>query len=260
MTLDVAFCITGVAAEAVVIGLLVHRRVWRTLPVFFAYCVWAVVSDAVAYGLKAFSAHGYGVTFYIVDTSIDFALQLSVLIELAWSVLRPLRANLSPKALPVIALGVLSLGAIIWPFAGISGLVLPSSAWHTVVQMQQTASILRILFFFLLAACSQLLSIGWRDRELQVATGFGFYSLVSLAVAALNTRQATQAQFKHLYLAVAVSFFCSLVYWIFSFAQAEAKRRAFTPQMQQMLLALAASARISRNALDPTATPHGQVS
>jgi hypothetical protein len=260
MTLDVGFCITGVAAEAVVIGLLVHKRVWRSLPVFFVYCVWAVVSDAFAYGLKTFSPHGYGLTFYIADTSIDFALQLSVLVELAWSVLRPLRASLSPKALPVIALGVLSVGAAIWPFAAISGLALPSSAWHTIVQMQQTASILRILFFLLLAASSQLLSIGWRDRELQVATGFGFYSLVSIAVAVLNTRQATQAQFKNLYLAVSVSFLCSVFYWIFSFAQAEAKRREFTPQMHQMLLALAASARISRQALNGSADPQGQAS
>ena len=43
-------------------------------------------------------------------------------------------------------------------------------------QLQHTVSILRILFFLVLAGGSQLLSIGWRDRELQVATGLGFYS------------------------------------------------------------------------------------
>jgi hypothetical protein len=51
---------------------------------------------------------------------------------------------------------------------------------------------------------------------------------------------------------------CSLLYWIFSFAQAEAKRREFTPQMHQMLLSLAASARISRHALKPVPEPQSQ--
>lgn len=260
MSVDNAFCITGVAAETIIIGLLVRKRVWRTLPVFFAYCIWAALSDATAYALKTFSPHGYGITYYFTETAIDFALQLSVLVELAWSVLRPLRANLSRKALPLLALLMLTVGACIWPFAGVNGLALPSTAWHTVVQMQQTVSILRILFFVLLAACSQLLSIGWRDRELQVASGFGFYSLVSIAVAALNTRQATQAQFKHLYLVVAVSFLFSLFYWMISFAHAEAERREFTPQMNQILLALASTARISRNALQPANQPHSQES
>jgi apolipoprotein N-acyltransferase len=90
-----------------------------------------------------------------------------------------------------------------------------------------------------------LLSLGWRDRELQVATGFGFYSLVSLAVATVNTHQATASELSRLYWAVAISFLCSFFYWIFSFAQAETERRGFTPQMQTMLLALAATARVT---------------
>ncbi len=246
MTLDQAYEIAAIATEAAVVGLLIYRRAWRKLPVFFVYCVWALVSDSTAYGIKLFSAAGYGINFYLAVTIVDFALQFSVLVELAWSVLRPLRTWLSPRALGAIAALFLVAGAAIWPFAGIASIAASSRIWHLTIQLQQTASILRVLFFLLLAGCSHVLSLGWRDRELQVATGFGFYSLVSLAVAALNTHHVTGSQFRNLYYVVALSFLCSLFYWVFSFAQREAERQEFTPRMQTMLLALAGTARVTR--------------
>jgi hypothetical protein len=248
MYLDKVFYITGIVTEAAVVGLLIHRRVWRTLPAFVLYCVWALLSDTVAYAITLFSHAGYGIKFYVALTIVDLTMQLSVLIELAWSVLRPLRQHLSRKALWVVAAAVLVMGAAIWPFAGVSGVTLPK-IYFFVIQLQQTVSILRIVFFLLLAGCSQLLSLGWRDRELQVATGFGFYSLVSIAVTTLNTHHASLPQFSLLARVVVVSFLCSLAYWVFSFAQEEAERREFTPQMQNILLSLAGNARITRNAL-----------
>jgi uncharacterized membrane protein len=122
------------------------------------------------------------------------------------------------------------------------------------MRLQQTTSILRILFFLVLAGCSQLLSLGWRNRELQVATGLGFYSLVSLAVAMLNTHYAMGSQYTRLHQVVVASGLCSLLYWLFSFAQKEAERREFSPQMQSMLLAVAGTARNTRIAFTDSAS------
>jgi hypothetical protein len=88
-----------------------------------------------------------------------------------------------------------------------------------------------------------------------VATGFGFYSLVSIAVTTLNTHHATALHFSRLARVVVVSFLCSLSYWVFSFAQEEAERREFTPQMQNILLSLAGSARITRDAFADSEDP-----
>lgn len=240
--------LTGILAEIALVGLLLYKRVGRKLPVFVVYCCWALGSDLSAYGMRVFAPGGYGINFYIALNVVDFALQLCVLVELSWSVLRPLQSYLSRKALPLIGAAVLAAGVALWPFAGLAGIEQTTPAWHFLMQLQQTASILRILFFLLLAVCSHLLSIGWRDRELQVATGFGFYSLVSLAVAVLNTHNATMTHFKNLYWAVAISFVCSLLYWVGSFAQKEAVRHEFTPQMQQTLLKLAEAVRVTRGA------------
>ncbi len=250
MTVDSIVTLTGILAEIALLGLLLYRHVGQKLPVFLVYCCWALISDLSAFGMRVFSPVGYSVRFYMGLTVVDFALQLCVLVELAWSVLRPLRSSLSPKALPLIGAAVLAAGAGLWPFAGLAGMEDTPPAWHFMVQLQQTASILRVLFFVLLAVCSQMLSIGWRDRELQVATGFGFYSLVSLAVAVLNTHHATLMRFKNLYYAVAISFLCSLFYWVGSFAQRETERHEFTPQMRHTLLALAEAVRVTRAGLE----------
>ena len=45
------------------------------------------------------------------------------------------------------------------------------------------------------------------------------------------------------------SYVCSLLYWAYCFAQQEAARREFTPQMQNFLLAVAGTARSSRVSL-----------
>jgi hypothetical protein len=114
------------------------------------------------------------------------------------------------------------------------------------MQLQQTVTILRVGFFLVLAGCSQWLSIGWRDRELQVVTGLGFYSIVGLCVAMLNMHQTTGVQYLHLNQIVIGSYILSLVYWLYNFAQQEVARREFTPQMQNFLLAVAGAAHSSR--------------
>jgi hypothetical protein len=257
MSLDNAFWLAGVVAEAVVLGLLVYRRVWRTLPVFCVYCAWNLFSSAAAYAVFRFFPGSY-VKAYLAEMALDSALEFAVLVELAWSVLRPIRASLSRSAFVVVGAFILALGAAIWPFAVIPGFGNLPPEFHVLMRLEQTTSILRVLLFLVLAGFSQLLSIGWRDRELQVATGLGFYSLVSLAVSMLHTHESTGPLYIHLEQIVVASSICSLLYWIFSFAQEEAERQEFTPQMQSFLLAVAGTARATRVALTDSSSAKGR--
>jgi hypothetical protein len=56
---------------------------------------------------------------------------------------------------------------------------------------------------------------------------------------------------------VAISFVCSLFYWVWSFAQKEAERHGFTPQMRHTLLALAEAVHVTRTALTEEAGVRG---
>lgn len=249
MSLDTILWFSSTFVEAVVIGLLFYRRVWRNFPVFTIYSIWALVSSVGAFAIfRNFSASIY-VTSYLAEITIDSILIFSVLVELAWSLLRPIRASLSRSVLVIIAGLIISLGAIIWPFATVAASGNASSQLGILLHLQQTLSILQIVIFLAFVASTQLLSIGWRDRELQIATGFGFTSLVGLVMAVLHEQPAFHSQYNHLNQLGVASALCSLLYWTFSFAQKEEQRREFTPQMQSMLLAVAGAAHATRVAM-----------
>jgi hypothetical protein len=249
MILNNVFWLVAIVSEAAVVGLLIYRRVWRILPVFCVFCVWDLLfANIGSYAIFRFYPASY-FTAYLVETIVDSVLEFGVLVELAWSVLRPVRSSLPRGALAIVGGLVAVLGGVIWPIAVVPGFGSFPPGWHFLIHLQQTAAILRILFFLVLAGCSQLLSIGWRNRELQVATGLGIYSLAGFAVAILRTHASMASQYRHLDQFLVASGVCSLLYWVFSFAHKEAERREFGPQMQSMLLAVAGAARTTRIAL-----------
>jgi hypothetical protein len=52
-----------------------------------------------------------------------------------------------------------------------------------------------------------------------------------------------------------VSYFCALLYWAVSFAQQEALRQEFTPQMRRFLLTVSGAANSGRIALQDSSLP-----
>jgi len=259
ISLDNALWLAGIVTESIIVGLLIYRRIWRVLPVFCIYLTWDLLANLAAFLIIRFYPNIYVASsidrriyfaFYMTQSVVDSALELAVLVELAWSVLRPMRASLPRVALIVVCGFILAVGAIIWPFASLPALQHATSKLGLFfVQLQHTVSILRILFFLLLAAASQLLSMSWRDRELQVATGMGFYSMASVSVAMISAHQATLAQIYTLNEFAVAGALCCYLYWCVAFAQKEAARREFTPQMQSFLLSVAGAAHSTRVAL-----------
>ncbi|MFP5277494.1 MAG: hypothetical protein ACLGPM_10280 [Acidobacteriota bacterium] len=254
MNIDSVLWLAGTAGEAIVIALLIYRRMWRAFPFFFSYSVWTLISSAAGYALFRSHFAGYAMV-YLGVLVVDSALLFGVLVELVWAVLRPLRPA-PPRRLLYLIIGlILVIGAAIWPLARIA--VPPTADSHLllILHLQQTFYLLRVVVFLGIACCSQFLAIGWRDRELQIATGLGFNAVVSLAVAMLYAYPSMNMQFHHLDELVIASYLCSLLYWTVSFAQPEQARREFSPQMQSMLLAVAGTAHAARVALQDPA--HG---
>jgi hypothetical protein len=248
VSLNAILWTAGIIAEAAVVGLLIYRRLWRTLPFFFVYNLWTLIGGAAGYAIMNLYPNAY-LNTYLVEAGVDSALVFCVLVELSWSIVRPFRTSLPRHTIWGLGILVAVAALAIWPFSDSSAFASYPLQWHLLVRLQQTVSILRILFFLLLAASSQLLSIGWRDRELQVATGLGFYSIVGLTTTVLQTHMAAGDLYRRLDQVLVASFVCSSLYWVFCFAQKEAERREFSPQMQSMLLAVAGAARSTRMAL-----------
>lgn len=246
MDWDFAVVIGGMVAEVAIILLMIKHRILRTFPIFFFYLCWSLFSDSFLYYIRINHPESFYHIYY-VQLFFDSAMIFALLVEVAWSVLRPIRSSLPKHAWIGIAV-LLAIGALIlWPIAGlvVPGHLAPQGV--NLFRLQQMPAILRAVFFLALVAFSQLLSIGWRDRELQIATGLGFFSIISLMVTIVHTHQTPDTP-PYLWLdrIVGFSYLAALFYWIFAFATRSAERREFTPQMRNMLLAVAGAARSAR--------------
>lgn len=247
MTLDRAFLIAGIAAEIAFLALITRKRVYRSLPLFFLYLTWGVASDCIMFALQSIDYVHY-IKLFIVEVSIDSAIQYAVLVELTWSVLRRIGISFTRRTLIGVVVGLLASGVLVWPFSDAPGFAAFTPLSHFVFRLQASISMLRILLFLLIAGGSHVLSLGWRDRELQVATGLGAYSLASLIGSVLHAHQPAGVDYHLVDQLVAASYVAALLYWIVCFSMAE-RRRDFTPHMQGILVAVAKSARVQREAL-----------
>jgi hypothetical protein len=256
MTLDFNLELVSAIVQAIVIGLLIARRIYKTLPLFSSYLIWLFLLQGASALLSKYAENNiaaYESQFFIASV-IDTVFLLCVLVELSMSVLRPIRSSLPPWTGLIVA-GLLALAfGVIWKFAIPPGFSQLTSTSQNAVHIDIASSVLRIVFFLVLAGFSQLLALGWRDRELQIASGLGFYSLVSLSIVVMHINQgAGTADAVRMYHildeVVTAAYSVSMVYWIVSFAQKVPERREFTPQMQSFLLALAGNARTARVAL-----------
>jgi hypothetical protein len=260
VTVETADFLAGNVAGAAVGGLLVYRRAWRTLPCFCIYSLELLAGSLFIHAMEHWFSARASFTAYFYENILNCILQFCVLVEIAWSVFRPFHKSLPRGTAVILGILIAAIGVVVWPFVPAPAIHSSmATQWNFTMRLQETVSILRVLFFLVLAAFSQLLSIGWRDRELQVATGLGFYSFVSLSITVWHAHQTTSQQYVALEGLLAAAYVCSLLYWVYSFAQKEAERRDFSPQMQGMLLAVAGAARLTRVALaDSTSMPFGK--
>lgn len=249
MSLDMALWVAGIVTEAALCACLMYKRAYRQFPVFSLYMFWGVLNDSLMMVMsRQYPGHFFRV--YLVDMPIDSIIQVCVLVEVSWAVFRPVRSLLPKGTFLVLGILILLMSAAVWPVTESLTLAGPSAQWHVLLRLQQTFSIDRILLFLGLAAFSQMLAIGWRNRELQIATGLGFYSIMSLGAAVLYTHHASGDFFHHVNQAVTGSYLCSLFYWIASFLRNEAPRKEFSPRMQHLLISMAGTARAQRLAME----------
>jgi hypothetical protein len=247
--LDTTLVWSGIAAQAALIALLIWRRAYKRLPLFCVYILWCLTSDSFGLFLSTHYRDLYS-RYFLYEVPLDSLLQFGVLVELSWSVLKPLQASLPRWTVPAIAALFLIAGSVAWSIAGSTLMHGLPPEWHLILRLRQTTSMMQILFFVVLAAGSHLFSISWRDRELQLATGFGFFSLASMAVSLLHAQMPQVAHYHMVDQILPGAYFLSLSYWAVSFAQKEAIRQEFTPQMRSFLLTVSGAAHAGRIALD----------
>jgi hypothetical protein len=229
---------------------MIVRGLHRQFPVFISYLVFGLVTDPLMFWMYSHMPATYPNAF-ILSSIVDFVFQVCVLLEIASSVLRPVKKSLPARSLLVFGLLVLfATGAT----ALLAYKVLPhSSLAHLPVFLQKIGlalALMRMGIFVAIAVFAQMLGIGWKNHVLQLATGLAFYSAVSLIIETAHSRVGLGDQFHALDQMMVASYLGTMAFWIWSFSQKEAVRKEFSPQMQNFLLSIAGSTRSSRIGLE----------
>jgi hypothetical protein len=237
-----AFDLLSVLAEISLLAVVVVRRQYKTFPVFSFYVAFSVLNDiAIGALLVIFSAH-IAQSAALALLPLEYLIDLAVLLEIAWNVLRPVHASLPPGSLRVFVVGVaLSLlgGILLAYHFGNTG----NKIEDIKVPLDLTVGLLRMLIFVATAAFAQLLGIGWRNKVLQLATGLSFYSAVDLIVSLIGRYSGDSSALESVRV-VAGALEMGFFVWVFTTKDVE--RREFSPQMEQFLVTLAGRAKHAR--------------
>ena len=158
------------------LGLLVRRCVYATLPCFFAYAAFAVGAD-----LARFLVHShpgaYYATYWITEAGYDL---LGILVM--YEVLRAVLGGLTRAW----------WARLIFPAVLLAGVVLSLARAHAaptqfsrrlafcILIGEIAARFIQVFVFAGLVALVRLLGLRWRQYPFGVATGFGLYATVML--------------------------------------------------------------------------------
>ena len=235
----------GIVAEVGLFSILLLRRQYTSFPVFTAYIGFNLLSDVgLASLLAAYPPHVAQV-LELSTLPLQYVLELGVLFEIAWNVLRPVQASLPRGTIRAFA-GLIALSILL-------GTLL---AWHVrdtgnrlneiKSTLTLTVGLLRMLIFAATAGFAQLLGIGWKNKVLRLATALSFYSAVSLIIS-LAEQHAAGSIWMERYRGIAYLFELGFLVWVFT--TKDVRRREFSPQMEQFLVTLAGRAKLARTAL-----------
>jgi hypothetical protein len=250
LTFDSVGIATGLFLQALLCIVLFRKRLARLYPIFVIYLLINLAGDPLSWLWNGYS-EGYR-RYYFVITLLDYVLQLLIVFEIGKNVLRPSKRSIPFPIAPIAAVGVLLCALVAASFSRQVQAVGTGNLIHLSLRVTLGLAILKLLLFAGLAAFAQVLGIGWKSHVLQLATGLAFFAGVSLLIqiASSHVPSVNETLYMHdldkLMQVQSAAYNLTLVFWIWAFSRNEAPRKDFTPQMQEVLVTIAQSAKRTR--------------
>jgi len=252
-TFDLVGVAIGLLLQASLCIVIFRKGLARLYPIFLIYLFSNLVVDSLTWVWA-----GDGVAYrryYFIVTTLDYVLQLLIVFEIGLNVLRPSRRSIPFPILPIATVAVLLSAIVAASFSEPVQSGGPERLIQISLQVTLSLAVLKLLLFAALAGFAQVLGISWKSHVLQLATGLAFFAGVSLLVQIGSSHVSPldgQAYIPHLVIlneVQSVGYMLTLIFWIWAFSRNEAPRKDFTPQMQEVLVTIAKSAKRTRLAV-----------
>jgi hypothetical protein len=250
-TADSVLWAMTLAAEAILTAVILKKKMGGSYPVLLTYLIVNLIEDPLAWvvfkGFKDFYFR-----FYFTVTVLDYLLQFLLIVEIGRNVFARSKRSLPFRLWTVVTAGVVActvIAAYFSPKFQADGLN-ASTEWFATITL--ALAILKVLLFAALAGFAQLLGIGWKNRVLQVASGLALYGAASLLIqlaihhVGQGGQKSYEDHFRRLTQIQSGAYVCTLMYWTWAFSRNDAPRKDFTPQMQEVLVTIAQSAKRTR--------------
>ena len=214
-SIDVTMILASLALQTVLLGLIVWRRVYRRMPVFFAFLIWCMFSGVAATFAIHLAKPEYLLAF-VLNMAIDTLFQLAILGELGKNVLRANRTDRPGKPVLILLIAIAIL--LLWSLTQWNTPPHDSALWLLFVRLRQSSATLRVALLLAMAWISRFKNLHWPEQELRIATGLGAMALVSLTIFILHSHFVAQSHFHLLDQIEVGSYLGALAYWVLSFA------------------------------------------
>jgi hypothetical protein len=250
LTFDSIGIALGLFLQAMLCVLIFRKGLARLYPIFVIYLLINLAEDPLSLWWNGNSV-AYR-RYYFIVTILDYVLQLLIVFEIGKNVLRPSRRSIPFPVVRVATVGVLLCAIVAASFSRQAQAVEVDDLVRVSMQVTLGLAILKLLLFAALAAFAQVLGIGWKSHVLQLATGLAFYAGVSMLIqiGSSHVPTADPKTYVHhldrLMQIQSVAYNGTLAFWIWAFSRNEAPRKDFTPQMQEVLVTIAQSAKRTR--------------
>jgi hypothetical protein len=229
---DIALWIAGFIAAAALFAVLVGKGRARQFPFFTTLVGFdALQSVVLFFALK--NPHAYEV-LYFGGQSVDFLLQLAVVVEIARQVFKPFGKWASgARSFWIAACGLSLVAALGLTF--VASPHAPTFAWAWVIKGDLFAIMFTCMISIAVLVTARQYGLGWRNHVMGLAQGWTFWAFLAFVVETCHSYFGYSPWYVRLANFGSIADIAAQIYWIFIFWQEEPSR-AFSPDGHKILI------------------------
>ena len=202
----------GLFLQALLTGVLLIKRTWRTFPVFTSYTAFSLLESLVAWAVYIYKNQTAYLITYVVGESVLLILGLALVREI-FTHLFSAHAGLRKMATLLFRVVVVLLMVLALTVISIKAPIGSSSLRIVVPIVEEAGRIVQVGLIMLLFLFSSAFGLRWRQHVFGVALGLGVTTVVELLAITL-VPHVNKAMASALNLAHVVTFDLALLVWM----------------------------------------------